>query len=256
MTRINPDAEVNFRTTFLYGAYRSGKTHLAATWPRPAILGSNREGGLLTVAHMNPAAWYEPGVTPQLYAVENPSEMIKHLNVDILPQVTLGKIQTIVIELSFYSDDLIRNATTGGDNTWQKYADLESHVIAQDARLKKVPGLRVVYTALAAAEDDKKKPSSVLMAGRALPRKMPALCDVVAYLHQEDKDDRTDHLLRLTAYGNFPAGHRYGNKLPRLVRNPTFRLLEAVLKGAATVDGDGNVTFPTSPALAALPPLK
>jgi hypothetical protein len=252
MTRLNLDAAIDFRTTFLYGAYRSGKTHLAATWPKPAILGSNREGGLLTVSHMDRQKWYEPGVAPLLFAVESPAEMLAHLNNDILPLAAKGTVKTVVIELSFYSDDLIRNAVASGDNTWQKYADLESHIIATDARLKKIPGLRVVYTALSATEDDKKKPSSVLMAGRALPRKMPALCDVVAYLHQEDEGDRTDHLLRLTAYGNFPAGHRYGGKLPRMVRNATYRQLEALLAGKATADDNGNVTM----AAVSLPPLK
>ena len=253
MTRVQLDNAIDFRTTFFAGAYRSGKTHLAATFPKPAILGSNREGGLVTVSHMDKAKWYEPNVAPLLFSVETPAECMAHLNADVLPLVASGKVKTIVVELSFYSDDLIRAATAGGDNTWQKYADLESHVIAMDARFKKIPGLHVVYTALAASEDDKKKPGGVVIAGRALPRKMPALCDIVGYLRQDDKDDVTDHVLHLTAYGNFPAGHRYGSKLPRYVRNPTFRILEDLLAGRATCDADGNVT--RGPALSGLPPL-
>lgn len=260
MTRLALDAGISLRTCFYYGAYRSGKTHIAATYPRPAILGSNREGGLLTVAHMDRNTWYEPAIAPQLYAVENMGDLMGHLNKDILPQVHTGQVRTIVIELSFYSDDLIRAATLGGDQTWQKYADLEAHVIALDARMKKVPNLRVVYTALAASEDDKKKPSGVVMAGRALPRKMPALCDLVGYMRQDDTDSTTDHVLHLTAYGNFPAGHRFGDKLPRFIRNGNFRQLEALIQGYATVDVNGVVTIGDKraplPAIPGLPPFK
>jgi hypothetical protein len=241
MTRIDSPAQP-MRTVFTYGLYRSGKTHFAATFPRVAIFGSNREGGLETIWHMDPASFYEPNVRPQLYAVETPAEMLKHLNSDVLPQVALGKIQTVAIELSFYSDDLIRMKTDQGDNTWAKYQELEAHITQLDMRFKKIPNLRVCYNALAASADDKKMPSSVLMAGKALPRKMPALCDIVGYLRQEDKDGaHAEHVLHLTAFGSFPAGHRYGSKLPPILRNPTFRKLEDLHAGRATVDANGNV---------------
>lgn len=255
MTRLDINAFTEMRTSFLYGLYRSGKTHLAATFPRVAILGSNREGGLTTVAHMDRSAWYDPNVAPLLFAVESTPECLKHLNTDVLPLVAKGVVKTVALELSFYSDDMIRNAVAGGDVTWQKYADLEAHIVGLDDRLKKIPGVRVVYTSLAASSDDKKKPGGVLMAGRALPRKMPALCDVVGFMRQDDRDDRTDHVLHLTAYGEVPAGHRFGNKLPRYVRNPTYRMLEALLHGKATCDNDGNVTMKELAALASLPSL-
>lgn len=248
------------RTSLWYGMYRAGKTRFCATFPRVAWFGSEREGGFETIRWMPPTDFYEPAYPPMTFGVNNPAEMLRDLNTIVMPLVQKGRIRTIVMELSFYSDDMIRERTLGGDNTWAKYGDLEAHVIHVDAMLKKVPGVRVAYNALAGSEDDKKKPGNVVIAGKALSRKMPALCDMIGYMRQEETDGKVDHLIHTTAFGNFPAGHRYGDRLPPLLRNPTFRTLEALLTGKATCDALGNITMgaglPSLPGLPGLPPLK
>lgn len=257
MTRIDLHKAADqafLQTSMVYGATRAGKTHFCATFPRVAWFGAEREGGYVTMATMDPAQLYEPAVPPQVYVVNNPAELMQHLNKDVMPQVATGKIKTIVLELSVYSDDMIR--ARGDEQTWQKYADLEKHITFLDAQWKRVPGLRVCYNALALSEEDATKISGPLMAGKALPRKFPALQMFLGYMRQETKGDVTDRVLHLAAHGNFAAGHRYGARLPRIVRNPTFRKLEALYQGRATADAEGNVTVVDAPAVGGLPPLK
>src|SRR6266850_810546 len=151
------------RTSLWYGPYRSGKSHLCATFPRVAWFGAPREEGYITIQNMDPQNWYEPSRPPELYTVTSREELIGHLNKDVLPKVTRGEIQTIVFELSIYSDDLIR--ARAHENSWHKYQDLEAHLIHWDEAFKKVPNLRICYNALAASEDDPHKPGGILMAG-------------------------------------------------------------------------------------------
>lgn len=241
------------QSSLFYGVYRTGKTTLCCTFPRVAWLGAEREGGYETIRYMKPEMFYEPNYPPQVYAINNPVELLTHWNKDILPQVQAGKIKTIVAELSFYGDEMMR--ARQNEMTWQKYVDLEAHITTLDAIWKKVPGLRVVYNTLAATEDDNKKPSSILMPGRQLSRKLPAGCHLVGYMRQEERQGKVDYVLHLQTFGNFPAGHRYGNSLPPYIRNPTYRQIEALLANQADIDTDGNVTI-KAPTLTALPPLK
>lgn len=242
------------RSSFWYGVPRAGKTDFCATFPRPAWFGSQREGGFETLRYMDPQRLYEPGRKPLAFTVTSAAEIMTHLNKDVMPRVARGEIKTIIFELSFYTDDLIRGNSADG---WAKYGDLEKHIVFLDDQWKKIPGLRIVYNSLATTEEDSKKPAGALMAGRALPRKMPALCDVIGYMRPEDAGNgKLDRVTHLQPFGNYPAGHRYGNRLPPLMRNATFRHYEALLQGRGTVDAMGNVTVTAdAPALPGLTPL-
>jgi hypothetical protein len=244
-----------FRTSFIYGAYGSGKTDFCATYPRVAWFGSAREGGAETMRWMDRSRWYDPNIAPHVYAVENPAEMFLHLNRDVMPLVQKGVIKTIVLELSFYSDDMIRSMPTETDG-WTKYGDLEKHIMNMDERWKKIPGLRIVYNALAQVEPDDKKPAGPLLAGKALAKKLPAICDAIGYLRTEVVDGGIDRILHFQSYANFPARHRYGARLPAFVRNPTYRQIEALINQRATCDANGVVTLNEAPRLTGLPPIK
>jgi hypothetical protein len=250
---LSKPPETLFRTSFIYGAYGAGKTDFCATFPRVAWFGSAREGGAETIRWMDKSRWYEPNTPPEVYAVSNPAEFMQHLNVDVMPRVQKGAIKTIVLELSFYSDDMIRSMPKEADS-WTKYGDLEKHIINMDEKWKRIPGLRIVYNALAEVQPDDKKPAGPLMAGKALSKKLPAICDAIGYLRTETGADGVDRFLHFQAYGNFPARHRYGAKLPPFIKNPTYRQIEALLNNRAKCDENGIVTIETQRA--ALPPLK
>jgi hypothetical protein len=69
--------------------------------------------------------------------------------------------------------------------------------------------------------------------------------ETLATLHVEaGADNQTVRVLHLTAYGQFPAGHRYGSRFPPMIRNPSFRLLEDVFAGRVTLDGEGRPVDP------------
>jgi len=249
--------EIFLKTSFWYGVLRTGKTRLAATFPRVAWFGSVREGGYRTIQNMNPQDFYEPNVPPKLFGIKTPDEFMAHLRRDVEPLVVKGAIKTIALELSIYSDETIR--ARANEQTWDKYADLEKHIIFVDELLKGWP-IRVCYNALAATEDDKKKPSGVLMAGRAVPRKLPSLIDSVAYMRGESLEEGSGRrfVAHFEPYGAFPAGHRYGERFPLRLRNPTFRAMEAIYKGAMRADEEGNIVAgePITVALPSLAPLK
>jgi len=254
MTRIDPSKlSLPFQSCIFFGASRSGKTHLCATFPQVAMLCSERERGFVTVGHMDPSKWYDPKVPPQVYTVVDIGSMMHHLTRDVIPQVHSGAVKTIVIELTFYADDAMRAMDIDERNGWAKYMNLEQHIHTLDTLVKRVPGARIVYNTLAMPEDSAKGTSGVLIPGKALAKKIPALCDLSGYMQQEDCNDHIDRVLHLQAFGNYSPGHRYGNKLPAMVRNPTFRDLEDLLQGRAVCDDQGNVTR-EAPKLVSLPP--
>ena len=241
MPRVTEQSKVDIQSAMIYGPTGCGKTHICATWPRVAWLGSRRELGWKTIENMPPSDFYE-GRKPLIFAVSNIEQLAHDLMTEIFPRTQTGEVRTICIETSFYADDVIRSLSkTNEKNGWLKYQSLEEHFAAIDERVKTVEGLRLIYNALASPGVDEKHPSGILIAGRAVAAKLPAMCDLLGYLRPEENGGKIERVLHLTPYGSFPARHRYGNKLPGLVRNPSFRALEQLLKGEATVDDAGNL---------------
>ncbi len=247
------------KTSLIFGPSGAGKTALCASFPRVAVLSSRREDGLETLGWMDPAMWYERNVKPVGFAVENITDLMLRLHKDIIPRVQSGQVRTICIELTFYADDVMRTMPVDDKNGWAKYANLEQHVVTVDELVKRVPGLRVVYNTLAQSEDNAKATSGVLIPGKALAKKIPAMVSLTGYLHAEEGNEGTERVLELGAYGNYSPRHRYGNKLPRRVRwrGPAccFRDLEDLLQGKAKADDDGCVIRETT-TVVSLPPLK
>lgn len=247
------------KTNLIFGPSGAGKTYLCASFPRVAMLGSRREEGLETVEWMDPHAWYEPTVKPLLFYVSDIGEMMTTLHNKVIPLVLKGVVRTICIELTFHADDAMRTMLVDDKNGWAKYANLENHIVNVDELVKKTPGLRVVYNTLALPEESAKGTSGVLIPGKALARKIPAMCSLTGYLHVEDGDDGTERVLELSAYGNYSPRHRYNKRLPERIRwrgsACGYRDLEDLLLGRATVD-DNDCVVREPPKVASLPPLK
>lgn len=241
--RINLDAiNDDIRTALIYGPSGAGKTALCASWPRPAWLGSAREGGYTTLANLPDGLLYEPTIKPRAYAVSSMKELLGHFNSEILPAARRGEILSVIIELSFYGDDLVRELRPlAGANGWMPFQTLVEHMIYLDSACKAVPGLRLVYNAIDNGTD------GILMPGKAVEKSLPAMCDLTGYLRAEQIDKATARTLYMAPFDAHSPRHRFGTKLPPKLRNPTYRLLQALLRGEATVDEHGVIVQSQAP---------
>jgi len=247
MPKIDADAPLDgsnaLRASLVYGPSRAGKTVFDATFPRPAIFCSAREGGYISVQTMDRDLWYEANRKPIIYAVNGIAETAPYFK-EVEAGVRKGQIKTIVIELTFYSQDVIRAAKKTTDDQWAVYRLLDEHIQWLDKAAKAL-GVRVAYNSLAADGDTATKvPGGLLLPGKAVAKSLPASTDLTGYLHAEERaNNKIDRVLHLAPHGVFPAGHRYGDKLPNIVRNPTFRKLEDLITGRAFADAEGNVLY-------------
>jgi hypothetical protein len=235
-----------FSTFLVYGDSGAGKTRLVAGCPKAAWIGSHREDGWQTIAAMPSYAFYD-GTPPRVFPVKTIEEAWRDIDRVILPAVRAGKIKTVIAELTIHADDVMRLMDVDERNGWARYRGLEDYVQRLDLTFKHLPGVRVVYNTLALPEDKAGGTSGVLMPGKALARKIPAMCSVTAYMRQERTNDGVDHVLHFAAYGNFSPRHRYSDRLPEVVRWRRservcqFRDLEDIYYGRAQVDTDGYV---------------
>lgn len=241
MTMITEQHDLPLKTSIAYGPIRSGKTHFAATFPRVAWVGSQREGGWKTILNQDPSSFYEKNRRPLLFAVSDMNDLANHLRNDIMPRVNAGEVQTICLELTFYADDVIMSCKGGqyDTNKFLKWDTLLEHIVNLDKACKQIPQLRIHYNAIARPTVNEKHPSGMLIPGQAAD-KIPAMADLIGYLRADDTGGTLQRYLHLNPYGTFPAGHRYGNKLPAFLKNPTFRAIEGLLDGSLVIDAEGN----------------
>jgi hypothetical protein len=242
------------QTSIHYGLTRSGKTRFLATFPRPAIITSKREAGAVTIDCMDRNCWYEPEIEPEVYEVSSVPETMQHLTRDIMPKVQRGLIKTIGIELGIYSDDVIKSAPIVDGNAWAKYALLEAHIIDHlDKWIKTATmGVRLAYNALAKPPDKIGDTGGLDVPGKAVAKKLPPLCEVIGYMHAEAGEKETEYVIHYSPCGPYIAGHRYGDRLPRFVKNVTFRDIENLLLGRAEASEDGTIVSKSPAQLTAL----
>lgn len=242
--------EANFlEQSMTYGVSGAGKTTFAATFPRPAIICSMREGGYTSVQNMDPGLRFEPDVEPLLYGVSNMRETVAYLK-EIEGLVKQGRVRTIALELTFYANDIVRGTKKDTNNQWAVYDLLKSHLLWIVEFTRKL-GVRGTYNALAVDPDTETKTAGrIAVAGKATAKELPAMLDAQAFLRAEEAGDKTSRVLHLAPYGGYPARHRYGSKLPTVVRDPTFRKLLDLAMHRASVDAQGNVLYPGAEAAA------
>ena len=110
MPRYEAQSATNlpFQSCLVFGASRSGKTHFCATFPQVAMLCSRRERGYITIEHMDPKAFYDPKVPPQVYVVDDIQSLMMDLHKNVIPQIQAGKLKTVCVELTFHADTRAR----------------------------------------------------------------------------------------------------------------------------------------------------
>jgi hypothetical protein len=144
------------RNTFLvYGESRSGKTTWAASFPRPLFLSDATEGGWDSIANMDDSQFFEPGVRPIIFAIEQMNDMATARE-KAAPLIASGRVQTIVVDSLSYYCDLILNYLLnmqGKKDTRAAYGDLGNHL--RDLRVKThMLPVNVVWLALASRSEE------------------------------------------------------------------------------------------------------
>lgn len=123
------------------GRVNSGKTHFAATTPRPYFISDASEGGARTLDDMDRDLWWDAKVIPRVTEIESMLEMPKLITALLETKGTI-KEQTLVIDsLSIYAQRVLRelrNADPGGDNR-QRYGQLSDALSSLVARVHCLP---------------------------------------------------------------------------------------------------------------------
>lgn len=230
------------RTILLYGATRTGKTHFAATAPRPLFISDATEGGWTTIQNMDRALWWEPTVKPQVMAVESVPDMAAaYAKAQIL--VAGGKVRTIVIDsLTFWADlylAYLYNLITSHD-TRKIYGELGIHL--RDLRVKwhSLPA-NVIWLCLPKEPDEENKIGGPLIPGQQAT-KFTAGVDNILYARQGAAREWFIHTKK---YDKYLAGGREGMRiLVDPLSQPTFRSYLAAI-GDPEQNVDAPVEMPT-----------
>jgi hypothetical protein len=225
MREINLDrnADVLPVNTFLiYGDSRSGKTTLAASFPRPLFLADASEGGWDSIANMTDDQYFEPTVKPLVWAIEKMNDMAE-ARAKALPLIQAGRVKTIVIDsISFYADLYLNYliALQTKRDTRAAYGDLGLHLRDLRVQLHGL-GCNVVWLALARSPEPDDPMGRPMIPGQQADKLM-AGCHYIMYArhYQERKNGvlaPSVYELRTQRYAGFAAGNRLGafaNDLP------------------------------------------
>jgi hypothetical protein len=168
-----------------YGPSRSGKTELAATFPRPLFLSDKMESGWETIRYMDKAKFYEPehktpsGGPCEVWPIAKAEEMLESIPaVQQILQKEPNRWATIVIDsFTFYADSyfaslelLNRKAAGAKYDPRRTFQDLGSHLRWVMIRVHEITeplGINVVWLALEKPPGESGDPGGILLSGQS-----------------------------------------------------------------------------------------
>lgn len=135
-----------------YGVTRSGKTHWAATLPRPFVIADIAESGYKTIFNMDRETWFEPDVEPIVVGIDQMNDIIQLMQpggrVDLL--INSGRIKSLVFDaFTYYCDFFLSHLTrldTKDDNR-KVYGNLGKH-LREVRTICGAKGINLVYCCL------------------------------------------------------------------------------------------------------------
>lgn len=123
------------------GKASSGKTHFAATWPKPLFISDATEGGAATLEAMDPEMWWDSKCPPEVWEIENMLEMPK-ITTQLLERKGSFPWQTVITDsLSIYAQRVLRELR-GSDSKMdnrQRYGELSDGLSSVVSRMHSVP---------------------------------------------------------------------------------------------------------------------
>ena len=127
------------------GKTGSGKTHFAATWPKPLFLADATEGGAATLEGMAKSSakefFWDKNSPPEVWEIENMMEMPR-LVTDLLDRKGNFPWQTIVVDsLSIYAQRVLRElyAADSKQDNRQRYGQLSDGLSSLVSRVHALP---------------------------------------------------------------------------------------------------------------------
>lgn len=111
------------------GMPTSGKTHFAATFPKPLFISDEAEGGYKTLFGMDPDYWWDPKVVPEVWAQSDMTDFPKAVT-EIQGMVSKsGKLpwETMVVDsISIYTERVLgeMKLRNPGEDNRQRYGAL------------------------------------------------------------------------------------------------------------------------------------
>lgn len=226
MNKVDLNKKPTHATFMVYGPTRSGKTVLAATFPRPLFLADGIEQGWVSIQNMPAERFYESTIKPEVWAISSPKDMIEGIaEASKIITSQPGKFQTLVIDsLTFYADlfwDAIKKLGGARFDTRKGYGDLKDHLRSVMIQAHSLP-VNVVWLALD-KEAEAGKDNSIALAGSSA-KTLPAA--VQYFLCQKATREGTDAIKYEThtrRFGDYTAGGRDYGRLPDILPDSSYR---------------------------------
>lgn len=237
---------VQQRITMLdYGHTGSGKTEFAATWPRPVFLGENSESGWTTITSMPEEKFFEPGVVPIVWGIEEPKDMIECLTQKLPAAVKAGQCKTVVIDsLTFYGDLFLAfleeqaksNPKEQGLAVFGKYLKHIRHLMSTMHQLP----VNILWLCLAKEPGEGEQQGGIMLTGQSA-KIAPARCDYFMYqrAYRETIDSPIKFGLYPRGYGTWPGRARDGGQLPDVITDVTYKGFMAALQAKKSQPAQG-----------------
>jgi hypothetical protein len=232
------DIDLPWMHFFFYGESGSGKTEVAATFPRPVFIVPQNEGSIMTLRGRD-IPFYEAtdlssrlvGGVGGLICIIDELEHAYYADMDAFP------FETIVIEsLTHYADLAIEQiGGPRGKMDQQKWGELSAHFRNIQARLRRIQ-VHAVFTSLARTDE---ADDGTLSGGPLIPgstsEKLPSACELVAYCEQTGAGNKRRFRTHLRRYKHFAARFRVPTSVRHLVPDYmddfSFQQVESLLQG-------------------------
>lgn len=203
--------------TFLtYGSTRSGKTTWSAGFPRPLFLSDVTEAGWESIKNMPDEAFFEPGVRPKVWGIEQMNDMATAV-AKAEPLIASGEIQTVVVDsLSFYVDLYLNYVimAQARKDARAAYGDLGNHLRDLRVKIHRLP-VNVIWLCLEKTPDTDNPIGGPMIPGQQADKFMAGVNFIFHSTVTAEKDPETKQTLmqfamRTRKHGPYIAGGRLG----------------------------------------------
>ncbi|KKK74901.1 hypothetical protein LCGC14_2879110, partial [marine sediment metagenome] len=193
------------------------------------------EGGYTTIQHMADEVFYEEDRVPEVFAIDTAVSMIDVLlELENRLKVDPHSFSTVVVDsLTMYAEMMFSElevAQQGKPDNRRLYGELGSHLRYLMITIHKMP-VNVLWLALAKEGGEDHSLGGISIPGQTAT-KAPARCDVWCHLEQAGgtKTRAPTYKMHFQNHGGFRAGHRFGDMLPPVIENPSYRKIESALR--------------------------